>query len=61
MKKKGIISGILTLCLILSTISIPTFAADEDSKNLEQAIISAKKIITVPDDYTEFTHNSSET
>lgn len=48
MKKKGIISGILTLCLILSTISIPTFAADEDSKNLEQAIISAKKIITVP-------------
>ena len=60
MKKKGIISGILTLCLILSTISIPTFAADEDSKNLEQAIISAKKIITVPDDYTEFTHNSSE-
>lgn len=60
MKKKGIISGILTLCLILSTISIPVFAADEDSKNLEQAIISAKKIITVPDDYTEFTHNSSE-
>lgn len=60
MKKKRIFSGILTVCLLLSTMCIPTFAAEEDSKGLEQAIIGAKKIITVPDNYTDFTHNSSE-
>jgi len=60
MKKKRIFSGILTICLLLSTMYIPAFAAEEDSKGLEQAIIGAKKIITVPDNYTDFTHNSSE-
>lgn len=60
MKKKGILSGILAICLMLSTISIPVFGAEEDSKGLEQAIVAAKNIIEVPDDYTDFTHNSSE-
>lgn len=60
MKKKRIIGGILTVCLLLSTMCVPAFAAEEDSKGLEQAIIGAKKIITVPDNYTDFTHNSSE-
>lgn len=60
MKRKGILSGILTICLMLSSISIPVFGAEEDSKGLEQAIITAKNIITVPDDYSEFTHNLSE-
>lgn len=60
MKKNRILSGILMVCLLLSTISIPTFAAEEDSKELEQAIVATKKIVAVPDSYTEFTHNSSE-
>jgi len=60
MKKKRIVSSILMVCLLLSTISIPTFAAEEDSKGLEQAIVAAKKIITVPDSYSDFTHYSNE-
>lgn len=60
MKKKRIFSGILTVCLLLSTMCTPVFAAEEDSKGLEQAIIGAKKIITVPDNYNDFTHYSSE-
>lgn len=60
MKKKRIFSGILTVCLLLSTMCVPAFAAEEDSKGLEQAIIGAKKIITVPDNYTDFTHHSTE-
>lgn len=60
MKKKRIFSGILTVCLLLSTMCTPAFAAKEDSKGLEQAIIGAKKIVTVPDSYSEFTHYSGE-
>ena len=60
MKKKRILSGILTICLLLSTMCIPAFGAEEDSKGLEQAIIATKKIITVPEGYSDFTHYSSE-
>lgn len=47
-------------CLFLFTICVPAFGAEEDSKGLEQAIIDAKKIIKVPDKYSDFTHYSSE-
>lgn len=60
MKKKRIFSGILVICLLLSTMCIPAFGAEEDSKGLEQAIVATKKIITVPESYTDFTHYSSE-
>jgi hypothetical protein len=39
---------------------VPALGAEEESKGLEQAIVAAKKIITVPDNYTDFTHYSSE-
>lgn len=60
MKRKRILSGLLTICLMLSAISIPVFGAEEDSKGLEQAITKAKSIITVPENYNDFTHDSSE-
>lgn len=60
MKKKRIINLPLIICLILSTISLPAFGAEEDGKGLEQAIIVAKNIITVPDDYSNFTSSSTE-
>ncbi|WP_297418662.1 YcdB/YcdC domain-containing protein [Clostridium sp.] len=60
MKRKNYLSFILIISLLISAISIPALGAEEDSKGLEQAIVSAKKIITVPDNYTEFTHNLSE-
>lgn len=60
MKKKRIINLSLVVCLILSTISLPVFGAQEDEKGLEQAITVARNIITVPDDYTNFTSSSIE-
>jgi len=60
MKRKGTLSLLLTICLMLSNISIQAFGAEEDSKGLEKAIVAAKNIVTVPDTYTEFTHSSSE-
>ena len=48
------------VCLLLFTMCIPALGAEEDSKGLEQAIVAAKKIITVPDNYTDFTHYASE-
>ncbi|OOM75714.1 peptidase propeptide and YPEB domain protein [Clostridium puniceum] len=60
MKKKGFLTRILMVCLFLFTICVPAFGAEEDSKGLEQAIVDAKKIIKVPDKYSEFTHYSSE-
>jgi hypothetical protein len=60
MKKKRIINLAVVVCLILSTFSFPALGAEEDSKGLEQAIVVAKNIITVPDNYTEFTNSSNE-
>jgi hypothetical protein len=60
MKNKGILSGILIICVMLSTIAIPAFGAQEDSRGLEKAIVAAKNIIEVPEDYTNFTHTLSE-
>ena len=48
------------VCLLLCTMCVPALGAEEESKGLEQAIVAAKKIITVPDNYTDFTHYSSE-
>lgn len=48
------------VCLLLCTMHIPAFGAEKDSKDLEQAIVSAKQIITVPDSYTDFTNYSNE-
>lgn len=60
MKKKRIIGRIIMVWLLLFTMCVPALGAEEDSKGLEQAIVAAKKIITVPDNYTDFTHYSSE-
>lgn len=60
MKKKRIINLSLIICLVLSTISLPAFGADEDGKGLKQAITEVKNIITVPDDYSNFNSSSTE-
>lgn len=60
MKKRSVFNFILVICLILSTITLPAFGAEDESKGLEQAIIAAKDIITVPDNYTDFTSSSDE-
>lgn len=60
MKKKRIFTRVLMVCLLLCTMCVPALGAEEDSKGLEQAIVAAKKIITVPESYTNFTNYSNE-
>jgi len=60
MKRKRVFTRVLMVCLLLCTMCVPAFGAEEDSKGLEQAIVAAKQIITVPDNYTDFTHYSNE-
>jgi hypothetical protein len=39
---------------------VPVFGAEQDSKGLEEAVVATKKILTIPDSYSEFTHYSNE-
>lgn len=59
MKKRKLLS-ILLIVLITFTSSISSFAVDNDSGNLEKAIISVKNIITVPNDYSDFSYYYNE-
>ena len=59
MKNKWIFTRVLVACLLLCTMCVPALGAQEDSKGLEQAIVSAKKNITVPESFTDFTNHSS--
>lgn len=47
----------LSLILILAG-AVPAFAAETQSKELEQAILVVKKAVTIPADYTEFYYSS---
>lgn len=60
MKKKRFLSGMVMFCLLASNICVPVAGAEKDSKGLEKAIISTKKVITIPESYSEFTHYSNE-
>lgn len=59
MKKRKILS-ILLIILITVTSSVSAFAADNDGSSLEKAILSAKSIITVPTDYSDFSYYYNE-
>ena len=59
MKKRKFISLFLILCLIFS-INIKVSAAETDSNSLEKAILHAKNIVDIPNDYNNFTHYLSE-
>lgn len=56
---KKILSAILVLTLLLSTVTastIVTFASEVDSKELANAIGVVKKVIDIPDDFSEFNY-----
>ncbi|MEG2199635.1 MAG: S-layer homology domain-containing protein [Anaerovorax sp.] len=59
MKKKKIIPLLLALSLVFSGV-IPVYAASNDSKGMEKALVSAKKVITIPSDYKKFSYNFME-
>lgn len=54
------ILSILTAVSLIFTSVIPAFAAETDSKGLEQAILQVKNIVVIPDDYTDFQYSSSQ-
>lgn len=58
MKIKSVICWILSFCMV-SSISALTFAKETNSKELEKIIVAVKKLITIPDSYTEFTYSST--
>lgn len=59
MKKRKLLS-VLLIMIITVTSSVSAFAADNDGSSLEKAIISAKSIITVPSNYSDFSYYYNE-
>lgn len=57
---KKVISLIIVICLILS-MPITAFAGENDSRDLEQAIFAVKKVVEIPDSFSEFSYYSYET
>lgn len=60
MKRKKIISILVTLCISLSIMTEMAFGAEIDSKNFEQAILNVKSIVSISDDYKNFSHSSRQ-
>lgn len=46
-------------CLGIS-MAIPSYAGEEDGKGLEQAILSVKTIVAIPEEYKEFSYHTYE-
>lgn len=59
MKRKQLLSLILAMCITIST-SVVAFASENDGSNLEKAIVSAKNIITIPEEYSDFSYYYNE-
>ena len=47
------------MCITIST-SVVAFASENDGSNLEKAIVSAKNIITIPEEYSDFSYYYNE-
>ncbi|MFA7660772.1 MAG: YcdB/YcdC domain-containing protein, partial [Anaerovoracaceae bacterium] len=56
---KKILCLALVACLGI-TMAIPSYAGEEDGKGLEQAILSVKKVVAIPEDYKEFSYYTYE-
>lgn len=60
MKRKKITAILISLCITLSLVGEAAFGAEIDSKNLEQAIINVKSIVTISDEYKNFSHSARQ-
>ena len=60
MKRKKITAILISFCITLSLLSGAAFGAEIDSKNLEQAIINVKSIISISDEYKNFSHSARQ-
>lgn len=56
MKKRKIMALVLTLALALSG-AIPVYAGNDNSKDMEKALLSVKKVIEIPANYGKFSYN----
>ncbi|MDD4563933.1 MAG: S-layer homology domain-containing protein [Eubacteriales bacterium] len=54
------ILGIVLAISLVFTASSPAFAAEMDSKGLEQAILKVKNVVSIPADYEKFEYTSSQ-
>lgn len=60
MKRKKITAILISLCITLSLMGGAAFGAEIDSKNLEQAIINVKSIVSISDEYKNFSHSARQ-
>ena len=60
MKRKKITAILISFCITLSLLSGAAFGAEIDSENLEQAIINVKSIISISDEYKNFSHSARQ-
>lgn len=60
MNKKKVISIILGMCISLSFMNTSAFAAESYSGSFEQAILNVKSVVSISDDYKNFSHSSRE-
>ncbi len=56
---KKILCLALIACLGI-TMAIPSYAGEEDREGLEQAILSVKKVVAIPEVYKEFSYHTYE-
>ena len=60
MKRNKIAALLLSLFISLSLMKISVLGAEIDSKNFEQAILNVKSIVSISDDYKNFSHSSRQ-
>lgn len=61
MNKNKITALAMSVCISFSLMTSAVFAAETESKDLEKAILNIKSIISVSDDYKDFSYSSSQT
>lgn len=45
------------LCMVM-TMAIPSFAGEDDSKELERAILAVKNVVEIPEEFKDFTYHT---
>lgn len=60
MNRKKIGAVLISLCVTMSLMTSAALGAEADSKSLEDAILNVKSIISISDDYSNFSYSSDE-
>ncbi|MGN0143981.1 MAG: PepSY domain-containing protein [Clostridium sp.] len=60
MNRKKIGAVLISLCVTVSLMTSAALGAETDSKSLEDAILNVKSIVSISDDYSNFSYSSDE-